>query len=88
MNVIKHMEAAFLVALSLTAAASVAVDSIQPAQAAAPARVQAVATTAGVPVSGLAPCNAIAARPTTREAYCVSLQMASCGSESPFAASA
>lgn len=48
MNVIKHMEAAFLVALSLAAAASVAVDGIQPAQAreAAPA----LALTAGVPV--------------------------------------
>ena len=46
MNVIKHMEAAFLVALSLAAAASVAVDTVQPAQASAPA----FAATAGVPV--------------------------------------
>jgi hypothetical protein len=50
MNVIKHMEAAFLVALSLAAAASVAVDSIQPAQAAAPVRAQTFTVTAGVPV--------------------------------------
>ena len=46
MNVIKHMEAAFLVALSLAGAASVAVDTANPAQA-SPA---AFATTAGVPV--------------------------------------
>jgi hypothetical protein len=46
MNVIKHMEAAFLVALSVAAAGSVAVDSIQPAQATAPI----YATTAGIPV--------------------------------------
>lgn len=46
MNVIKHMEAAFLVALSLSAAASVAVDTVKPAQASAPV----FATTAGVPV--------------------------------------
>jgi hypothetical protein len=46
MNVIKHMEAAFLVALSVAAAGSVAVDSIQPAQATAPT----YATTAGIPV--------------------------------------
>jgi len=46
MNVIKHMEAAFLVALSLAAAASVGVDTVKPAQAGAPA----FATTAGVPV--------------------------------------
>jgi len=37
MNVIKHMEAAFVVALGLAAVTSVAVDRIQPAQAAAPA---------------------------------------------------
>jgi hypothetical protein len=46
MNVIKHMEAAFVVALSLAAAGSVAVDSMKPAQAGVPA----VALTAGVPV--------------------------------------
>jgi hypothetical protein len=46
MNVIKHMEAAFLVALSLAAVSSVAVDRMQPAQA----TTQAVATTAGIPV--------------------------------------
>jgi hypothetical protein len=47
MNVIKHMEAAFLVALSLAAVSSVAVDRMQPAQA---TTTQALATTAGVPV--------------------------------------
>lgn len=46
MNVIKHMEAAFIVALGLAAAGSVAVDSIQPAQASAPV----VAVAAGIPV--------------------------------------
>ncbi|MCS0584318.1 hypothetical protein NX784_22260 [Massilia pinisoli] len=46
MNVIKHMEAAFLVALSLAAVSSVAVDRMQPAQA----TTQALATTAGIPV--------------------------------------
>jgi hypothetical protein len=49
MNVIKHMEAAFLVALGLAAAASVAVDNIKPAQASAPAA-PAFTVTAGVPV--------------------------------------
>jgi hypothetical protein len=46
MNVIKHMEAAFIVALSLAAAGSVAIDTVKPAQATAPV----FATTAGVPV--------------------------------------
>jgi len=46
MNVIKHMEAAFVVALGLAAVTSVAVDRIQPAQATAPA----FAVTAGIPV--------------------------------------
>ena len=46
MNVIKHMEAAFLVALGLAAAASVAVDNMKPAQASVPT----FTTTAGVPV--------------------------------------
>jgi hypothetical protein len=46
MNVIKHMEAAFVVALGLAAAGSVAVDTFKPAQASAPV----YATTAGIPV--------------------------------------
>jgi hypothetical protein len=46
MNVIKHMEAAFVVALGLAAASSVAVDTFKPAQANAPV----YATTAGIPV--------------------------------------
>jgi hypothetical protein len=46
MNVIKHMEAAFLVTLSLAGVASVAADSVKPAQATAPV----YATTAGIPV--------------------------------------
>jgi hypothetical protein len=46
MNVIKHMEAAFIVALGLAAAGSVALDSAKPAQATA----SVVATTAGIPV--------------------------------------
>lgn len=46
MNVIKHMEAAFLVALSLAGVASVAADSVKPAQATAPV----YATSAGIPV--------------------------------------
>ncbi|KGF81963.1 hypothetical protein IA69_08455 [Massilia sp. JS1662] len=51
MNVIKHMEAAFVVALGLAAAGSVALDSVKPAQATAPAVATAVlATTAGIPV--------------------------------------
>jgi len=36
MNVIKHMEAAFVVALGLAAAGSAAVDTVKPAQAGAP----------------------------------------------------
>jgi parvulin-like peptidyl-prolyl isomerase len=43
MNVIKHMEAAFIVALGLAAAGSVAVDTVKPAQANA-------AVVAGIPV--------------------------------------
>ena len=50
MNVIKHMEAAFLVALGLAAAAGVAVDKTKPAQASAPATAQAFTATPGVPV--------------------------------------
>ncbi|WP_075795991.1 hypothetical protein [Massilia putida] len=46
MNVIKHMEAAFLVALSLAAAGSVAIDSMKPALAGT----QTYATAAGIPV--------------------------------------
>ena len=46
MNVIKHMEAAFIVALGVAAAGSVALDTVKPAQATAPV----VATTAGIPV--------------------------------------
>jgi 5,10-methylenetetrahydrofolate reductase len=46
MNVIKHMEAAFVVALGLAAATSAAFGRIQPARAATPA----AATTAGIPV--------------------------------------
>ena len=46
MNVIKHMEAAFLVALGLAAVGSVAIDRIQPA----PAATRTYATTAGIPV--------------------------------------
>lgn len=46
MNVIKHMEAAFLIALSLAAVSSVAIDNMQSAQASAPA----LAATTGVPV--------------------------------------
>ena len=46
MNVIKHMEAAFAVALGLAFVSTVAIDRLQSAQAAAPA----FATTAGIPV--------------------------------------
>jgi hypothetical protein len=40
MNVLKHMEAAFLFSLSVTGVASVAVDAIPPAQASVPARIE------------------------------------------------
>jgi len=43
MNVIKHMEAAFLLTLSVAGAASVAIDAIPPAQAASQPAVQAAA---------------------------------------------
>ena len=43
MNVLKHMEAAFLFSLSVAGVASVAVDAIPPAQASVPARVEAAA---------------------------------------------
>jgi hypothetical protein len=46
MNVIKHMEAAFIVALGLATAGGVAVDTLKPAQTTVPV----VATTAGIPV--------------------------------------
>jgi hypothetical protein len=41
MNVLKHMEAAFLFSLSVAGVASVAFDAISPAQATVPAQVQA-----------------------------------------------
>jgi hypothetical protein len=40
MNVLKHMEAAFLFSLSVAGLASVAVDAIPPAQATAPVQAQ------------------------------------------------
>lgn len=40
MNVLKHMEAAFLFSLSVAGVASVAVEAIPPAQASIPARVE------------------------------------------------
>jgi hypothetical protein len=40
MNVLKHMEAAFLFSLSVAGLASVAVDTIPPAQAKAPVQAQ------------------------------------------------
>jgi hypothetical protein len=44
MNILKHMEAAFLFSLSAAGLASVAVDFIPPAQATVPVQVQAQAT--------------------------------------------
>jgi hypothetical protein len=41
MNVLKHMEAAFLFSLSVAGVASVAIDATSPAQATVPVRVQA-----------------------------------------------
>jgi hypothetical protein len=41
MNVLKHMEAAFLFSLSVAGVASVAVDAIPPAQASVPVQIQA-----------------------------------------------
>jgi len=41
MNVLKHMEAAFLFSLSVAGVASVALDAIPPAQATVPVQVQA-----------------------------------------------
>ncbi len=41
MNIIKHMEAAFLFSLSVAGVASVAVEAIPPAQASIPARIEA-----------------------------------------------
>jgi hypothetical protein len=40
MNVLKHMEAAFLFSLSVAGVPSVAVDAIPPAQASVPARIE------------------------------------------------
>lgn len=40
MNIIKHMEAAFLVSLSIAGAATVAIDMIPPAQARVPVQVE------------------------------------------------
>jgi hypothetical protein len=42
MNVLKHMEAAFLFSLSVAAVASVAVDTISPAQASVPVQSEAM----------------------------------------------
>ncbi len=63
MNVIKHMEAAFIVALGLATAGSVAVDTLKPAQATAPV----VATTAGIPVAGTPVVHVTAKRLTPAE---------------------
>jgi hypothetical protein len=41
MNVLKHMEAAFLFSLSVAGVASVAIDAIPPAQASVPAQAEA-----------------------------------------------
>jgi hypothetical protein len=41
MNVLKHMEAAFLFSLSVVGVASVAIDATSPAQATVPVRVKA-----------------------------------------------
>jgi hypothetical protein len=41
MNVLKHMEAAFLFSLSVAGAASLAIDAIPPAQASVPVRAEA-----------------------------------------------
>lgn len=49
MNVLKHMEAAFLFSLSVAGVASVAADAIPPAQASVPAAV-AVAVQPDIPV--------------------------------------
>jgi hypothetical protein len=49
MNVLKHMEAAFLVSLSVAGVASVALDAVPPAEASVPVRVQA-AIQPGMPV--------------------------------------
>jgi len=49
MNVLKHMEAAFLFSLSVAGVASVAIDAIPPAQASVPAQVQ-VAVQPNIPV--------------------------------------
>jgi hypothetical protein len=43
MNVLKHMEAAFLFSLSVAGAASVAIDAIPPAQASVPVQAEAAA---------------------------------------------
>jgi|AraplaDrversion2_2_1032049.scaffolds.fasta_scaffold00977_27 hypothetical protein len=40
MNVLKHMEAAFLFSLSVAGAASVAIDAIPPAQASVPVQAE------------------------------------------------
>jgi F0F1-type ATP synthase membrane subunit a len=45
MNVLKHMEAAFLFSLSVAGVASVAIDATTPAQATVPVRTQAVVET-------------------------------------------
>lgn len=49
MNVLKHMEAAFLFSLSVAGVASVAIDAIPPAQASVPVQAQA-AVQPGIPV--------------------------------------
>ncbi|MGJ7916337.1 hypothetical protein ACI48D_12795 [Massilia sp. LXY-6] len=49
MNVLKHMEAAFLLSLSVAGVASVAIDAIPPAEAGVPVRA-AAAIQPGMPV--------------------------------------
>ena len=50
MNVIKHMEAAFLFSLSVAGVASIAVDAIPPAQAKLPVQSTSNAVRADIPV--------------------------------------
>ena len=50
MNVIKHMEAAFLFSLSVAGVASIAVDAIAPAQARVPVQATSSAIRADIPV--------------------------------------
>jgi len=68
MNVLKHMEAAFLFSLSLAGVASIAADAMSPAQATVPVQAQAAAETSMPTVHVSAKRMTEAEKRLTREA--------------------